>query len=84
METLLPQTQFVTWDRIISRFIWGGKKPRVSYESLQLPKDRGGMGLPKLKEYFYAALLVQTRLYGKVERNGKRIWRISNPVHYWR
>ena len=51
----IPQTQFVTWDRIISRFIWGGKKPRVRYETLQLPKDKGGMGLPKLKEYFYAA-----------------------------
>ncbi len=47
----------MTWDKIKSRFIWGGKKPRVKYETLQLPKDKGGMGLPKLKEYFYAAQL---------------------------
>jgi len=51
----VAQTQFTNWDRIISRFIWGGKKPRVRYKTLQLPKDKGGMGLPNLKEYFYAA-----------------------------
>ena len=45
----------MTWDRILSRFNWGGKKPRVRYETLQLAKDKGGMGLPKLNEYFYAA-----------------------------
>uniref|UniRef100_A0A3Q3ASL9 Reverse transcriptase domain-containing protein n=1 Tax=Kryptolebias marmoratus TaxID=37003 RepID=A0A3Q3ASL9_KRYMA len=53
----VPQTQFAIWDKLISRFIWGGKKPRVKYETLQLPKDKGGMGLPKLREYFCAAQL---------------------------
>ena len=53
----VPQTQFETWNRTISRFIWAGKKPRIRFETLQLPKDRGGMGLPRLKEYYFAALL---------------------------
>lgn len=53
----VPQSQFIMWDKIISRFIWGGKRPRIRYETLRLPKDKGGMALPKLKEYFYAAQL---------------------------
>ena len=53
----VPQTQFVTWNKIISRFIWAGKNPRIRFETLQLAKDRGGMGLPRLKEYYFAAQL---------------------------
>lgn len=47
--------QSMIWDIMILRFIWGGKEPRVKYETLQLPKEGGG-GLPKLTEYFYASL----------------------------
>lgn len=53
----VPQSQFIMLDKIISRFVWGGKRPRIRYETLKMPKDRGGMALPKLKEYFYAAEL---------------------------
>ena len=51
----IPQKQFMEWDKWISRFIWGGKKPRIRYKTLQLPKDKGGMALPSLIEYFNAA-----------------------------
>lgn len=53
----VARAQFVNWDRTISRFIWAGKKPRVRYKTLQLSRDKGGMGLPNLKEYFNAAQL---------------------------
>ena len=51
----VPSTQFIKWDKLISRFIWDGKRPRIRYSTLQLPKDKGGMALPNLKEYFHAA-----------------------------
>lgn len=53
----IPTKQFIEWDRMLSRFIWEGKRPRVRFSTLQLPKDKGGMALPNLKFYFYAAQL---------------------------
>ena len=46
--------QFSELDKIISRFIWQGKKPRVRFKTLQLPKEHGGMSLPNFKDYFFA------------------------------
>lgn len=53
----VPQQQFVGWNRIISRFVWGGKRPRIRMDTLWLPKEEGGRGLPHIKEYFHAAQL---------------------------
>ena len=53
----IPQTKFKRWDRMISRFIWNGKKSRIKFTTLQLPKTKGGMALPNLREYFLAAQL---------------------------
>lgn len=33
---------FKEWDKIISRFLWQGAKPRIRYKTLQLSKERGG------------------------------------------
>lgn len=51
----IPDTQFNKWDKLFSRFIWQGKRPKIRYNTLQIPKDRGGMALPNLREYFHAA-----------------------------
>lgn len=51
----MPQHQFLTWDKLISRFMWDGKRPRVRYTTLQLAKLKGGMALSNFKDYFYAA-----------------------------
>ena len=60
----VTQIQFDEWDKYISRFIWGGKRPRNMFETLQLLK--GGMALPNLKEYFHAA---QPSMQSKIEGN---------------
>jgi len=39
---MIPETQFRHWDKLVSRFIWAGK-------------EEGGLSLPNLKQYLYAA-----------------------------
>lgn len=53
----IPQQKFTLWDKNISRFIWDGKKPRIRFSTIQLPKAKGGLALPNLREYYYAAQL---------------------------
>lgn len=53
----VPAKQFTTWDRQISRFIWAGKRARIRFKTLQLPKEGGGWGLPHLEKYYHAAQL---------------------------
>lgn len=43
------------WDKLISRFIWQGQKPRIMVPRLQLAKDVGGFALPFQKDYYIAA-----------------------------
>lgn len=53
----IPPKQFIEWDKLVSRFIWRGRKARIKYTTLQLPKNRGGMALRNFKVYFHAAQL---------------------------
>lgn len=53
----VPTHQFIEWDKLISRFLWQGKKPRTRYKTLQLNKGKGGLNLPCLRDYYYAAQL---------------------------
>lgn len=57
IPTEIPDTQFNDWDRLISRYVWQGKKPRIKYQTLQLKKSKGGLALPCLKDYYIAAQL---------------------------
>lgn len=57
LPVMIPQRQFMEWERWISRFIWAGRRPRIRYSTMPLPKDKGGMAVPKLQDYFYAAQL---------------------------
>lgn len=47
--------EVIEWDKIISRYIWQGKQPRIRYKTLQLSKAKGGLALPCLKSYYQAA-----------------------------
>lgn len=53
----INDNQFREWNKWISRFIWQGRKPRIQFSILQLRKERGGMALPCLRNYFFASLL---------------------------
>ena len=49
--------QFNEWDKLLSRYIWQGKKPRIRFQTLQLSKNKGGLALPCLKDYYVSAQL---------------------------
>lgn len=55
LPTEITKKQFLEWDKMISRFIWLGKKPRIRFKILQLSKENGGMAVPHLRNYFYSA-----------------------------
>lgn len=48
---------FKTLDKIISKFFWQNKKPRIKYTVLLSSKEKGGLNLPNLKKYYWAAQL---------------------------
>lgn len=53
----VPPERFTCWDKIISRFVWNRRKPRIKYSMLQLSKEQGGMALHNLKDNCYTAQL---------------------------
>ena len=53
----LSPNQFREWDKLLSRYIWQGKRPRIRYKTLQLKREAGGLGLPYLYDYYCAAQL---------------------------
>lgn len=57
LPVAVTEKQFIEWDRMISRFVWQGKRPRIRRKTLKLPKEKGGMALPCLKDYYNAAQL---------------------------
>ena len=51
----VPASTLNMLDKLISTFIWQKKRPRVRLKTIHLPKDKGGLGLPNLKNYYWAA-----------------------------
>lgn len=56
-------------DSIITSFLWVGKTPRLAQATLHLPLTQGGLALPNLQLYYWAAVLVMVR------------WWFSQPSH---
>ncbi|CAI5656797.1 unnamed protein product [Oreochromis niloticus] len=51
----LPKSFFKSVNRMFSSFIWANKTPRISMTSLQQGKLSGGLALPNLMFYYWAA-----------------------------
>lgn len=51
----VPVSTFAMLSKSISQFIWQQKRARIKLKTLHLPKNRGGLALPNLKCYYWAA-----------------------------
>ena len=48
----IPETQFTTWNKLISRFVWAGARPRLKLQTLKIGVKIVGLALPKFKENY--------------------------------
>uniref|UniRef100_A0A8C5H005 Reverse transcriptase n=1 Tax=Gouania willdenowi TaxID=441366 RepID=A0A8C5H005_GOUWI len=53
----IPMSTFTTLNKWLSKFIWQNKRPRIRLKTLMCPKEIGGLNIPNLKNYYYAAQL---------------------------
>lgn len=57
LPIFIPNSFFKKIDAIITWFIWNGKQRRLRKDFLQKAKRDGGLALPNLKMYYWAANL---------------------------
>ena len=91
--TTIPKQLVKNIDNTIREFLWNGKKSKIAYQTLQNPKNQGGLNLVNLnskdqalkatwpqileKEKDYAELVYKIMKCSKIKEN---IWRYSiNP-----
>lgn len=66
--TWIPQKFFKEIDVCIGAFLWRGSSPRIAKSTLQLPVRCGGLALPNLLVYYWAAVLVTVRWWFEQSR----------------
>ena len=57
LPILIPQATFKLLEKWISAFIWQNRRPRIRLKTLMASKEKGGLNLPNLKLYYWAAQL---------------------------
>uniref|UniRef100_A0A8C9ZB38 Reverse transcriptase domain-containing protein n=1 Tax=Sander lucioperca TaxID=283035 RepID=A0A8C9ZB38_SANLU len=60
---LAPPPFFPKTRKVLSNFIWNNRKPRLRLSLLYLPYERGGLQLPNLEWYYWAAQLRTTMFW---------------------
>lgn len=58
-----PPSFFPRIRKLLSNFLWNNRKPRLRLSLLYLPYDRGGLQLPNLQWYYWAAQLRATMFW---------------------
>lgn len=53
----IPVKQFRQWNKQLSRFIWLNEKPRMKFSTLQSLREKGGLALPSLRDFYLSAQL---------------------------
>lgn len=72
LPVFVPQSTFKLLEKMISKFIWQNKRPRIRLKMLMSGREKGGLGLPNLRLYYWA---VQIRAIVA--------WIIKDPETQW-
>ena len=67
LPIFIPKAFFRKVDAIISGFVWAGKVPRVGRTLLQRQRQQGGLALPNLLHYYWAANVDKVRRWWEGE-----------------
>uniref|UniRef100_A0A3Q0T5Q4 Uncharacterized protein n=1 Tax=Amphilophus citrinellus TaxID=61819 RepID=A0A3Q0T5Q4_AMPCI len=51
----IPMDICTILNKWLSKFIWQNKRPRIRLKTLRCPKKLGGLNVPNLKKYYWAA-----------------------------
>ena len=55
LPILLSKSFFQSLNKLISSFLWASKNARIRREFLERPRDKGGLALPNMRNYYWAS-----------------------------
>uniref|UniRef100_A0A8C6WLV1 Reverse transcriptase domain-containing protein n=1 Tax=Neogobius melanostomus TaxID=47308 RepID=A0A8C6WLV1_9GOBI len=67
----IKEKSFKLWESQLRNFLWDGNKPRVKMKVLQDNKEKGGLSLPNLKNYFFATHVRTMLVWFNEQKNPK-------------
>lgn len=72
LPVMISGSTFKMLDKRMSKFLWQNKKARIKYKTLLAPQNKGGLNLPNLRNYYWAAQLRALILW--ITKDKDAIW----------